>query len=195
MIRNWRPYKLGALCRGTGCTPLEPALFVLNFVRLLLRSLAITALFWDLDTPVYFRGGHWRHSIWIGDECGWRVKSRSNEPVFKRNMSPPGFFLAWLTLQLWRWKRHIRQKCLLTFNRLHGTISQKIKLITTAVITSESKQSWINSSFAMLITNGLWIHLTQIRVKNVTALLELSCDTRWGHVSFSTIYPTLGSMW
>jgi hypothetical protein len=22
----WHPYTLGALCRGTGCTPLEPAL-------------------------------------------------------------------------------------------------------------------------------------------------------------------------
>jgi hypothetical protein len=30
MIRNWRPYTLGALCRGTGCTPLEPALVVEN---------------------------------------------------------------------------------------------------------------------------------------------------------------------
>jgi hypothetical protein len=26
MIRNWRPCTLGALCRGTGCIPLEPAL-------------------------------------------------------------------------------------------------------------------------------------------------------------------------
>jgi hypothetical protein len=26
MIRNWRPYTLGALCRGIGCTPLEPVL-------------------------------------------------------------------------------------------------------------------------------------------------------------------------
>jgi hypothetical protein len=28
MIRNWRLYTLGALCRGTGCTPLEPALLL-----------------------------------------------------------------------------------------------------------------------------------------------------------------------
>jgi hypothetical protein len=26
MIRNWRPYTLGALCHSTGCTPLEPCL-------------------------------------------------------------------------------------------------------------------------------------------------------------------------
>jgi hypothetical protein len=26
MIRNWCPYTLGALCRGTGSAPLEPAL-------------------------------------------------------------------------------------------------------------------------------------------------------------------------
>jgi hypothetical protein len=30
MSRNWRPYTLGALCRGTGCTPLEPALDVIT---------------------------------------------------------------------------------------------------------------------------------------------------------------------
>jgi hypothetical protein len=28
MIRNWGPYTLGALRRGTGCTPLEPALIL-----------------------------------------------------------------------------------------------------------------------------------------------------------------------
>jgi hypothetical protein len=26
LIRNWHPYTLGALCHGTGCTPLELAL-------------------------------------------------------------------------------------------------------------------------------------------------------------------------
>jgi hypothetical protein len=33
MIRNWRPYTLGALFRNTGCTPLEPALqYLLDYM-------------------------------------------------------------------------------------------------------------------------------------------------------------------
>jgi hypothetical protein len=40
-------------------------------------------------------------------------------------------------LRPWRWRRHFPPKCRLTFNWLHGVISQKIELfITTAVRTS-----------------------------------------------------------
>jgi hypothetical protein len=37
-------------------------------------------------------------------------------------------FLARLTSRPWRWRRYVFPKCLLTFNGLHGVISQKIIL-------------------------------------------------------------------
>jgi hypothetical protein len=47
------------------------------------------------------------------------------------------WFLAWLIHRTWRWRRHVPSKCQLTFNGLHGVISEKIKpFIIAAVITS-----------------------------------------------------------
>jgi hypothetical protein len=47
------------------------------------------------------------------------------------------WFFAWCTLQPWRWRWHVPLKCWLTFNRLHGIISQKTELfIITTVRTS-----------------------------------------------------------
>jgi hypothetical protein len=37
-------------------------------------------------------------------------------------------FLAWLILQPWRWRWHIPPKHQLTFNGLHGVITQKLEL-------------------------------------------------------------------
>jgi hypothetical protein len=54
---------------------------------------------------------------WFGGTCRW--------------------FLAWLILWPWWWRWHVPPKCWLTFNGLHGVISQKTELfITTAVRTS-----------------------------------------------------------
>jgi hypothetical protein len=51
------------------------------------------------------------------------------------------WFLAWLLLWSWRRRRHVAPKRRLTFNGLHGVISQKIELfITTAVRTSSPTQ-------------------------------------------------------
>jgi hypothetical protein len=48
------------------------------------------------------------------------------------------WLLAWLILGSWRWRQHVCPKCQLTFNGLHGIISQKTKLfITTTVRTSD----------------------------------------------------------
>jgi hypothetical protein len=50
------------------------------------------------------------------------------------------WFLLWGTLQSWRRKRHSPPKRLLTFNSLHGVISETIELfITTSVRMSVSK--------------------------------------------------------
>jgi hypothetical protein len=47
------------------------------------------------------------------------------------------WFLAWLTLQPWRWRWYVPVKRWLTFTGLHNVIPQKMELsITTAVRTS-----------------------------------------------------------
>jgi hypothetical protein len=43
-------------------------------------------------------------------------------------LSASYWFLAWHTLQPWRWRQRVLPKCWLTLNRLHGIISQKIEL-------------------------------------------------------------------
>jgi hypothetical protein len=59
--------------------------------------------------------------------------------MFRRNVSPPSsgsnnkprptssWFLAWLILPSRRWRRHVPPEIRLTFNGLHGVISQKIE--------------------------------------------------------------------
>jgi hypothetical protein len=50
---------------------------------------------------------------------------------------PSYWCLAWLILRPWRWSQHVSPKRRLTFNRLHGVISQKMEFfIITAVRTS-----------------------------------------------------------
>jgi hypothetical protein len=51
---------------------------------------------------------------------------------FSQQSSLPDWwrFLAWLILQPWRWRRHVPPKRRLTFNGLHGVLSQKIQSFT-----------------------------------------------------------------
>jgi hypothetical protein len=52
-------------------------------------------------------------------------------------LSASRWFLSWLILWPWRWKRHVPLKRQLTFSGLHGVIAQKLEFsITTAVTTS-----------------------------------------------------------
>jgi hypothetical protein len=62
-------------------------------------------------------------------------------------------FLAWLALQLWRWRRHAPQKRRLIFNRLH-----KIEhFINTAVRTSDVvSPSWEINTSGVCIANILF---------------------------------------
>jgi hypothetical protein len=53
------------------------------------------------------------------------------------------WFLAWLILQPWRWKQHVPQKHWLSFNGIHGIISQKTELF----ITTASNHTYLNSDF------------------------------------------------
>jgi hypothetical protein len=50
------------------------------------------------------------------------------------------WFLVWLILRSWSLRRYIPRKRRLTFNRLHGVISQMIELfIATGARTSKTK--------------------------------------------------------
>jgi hypothetical protein len=39
-------------------------------------------------------------------------------------------FLAWVTFQTWRWRRHVPSNHLLTCNGLHGVITRNIKILS-----------------------------------------------------------------
>jgi hypothetical protein len=50
------------------------------------------------------------------------------------------WFLAWLILRSRRWRRHVPPKCRLTFNGLHGVISQKRELFVPLVSWFQTQQ-------------------------------------------------------
>jgi hypothetical protein len=45
------------------------------------------------------------------------------------------FLFAWLILRPWKWRRHVPPKHRLTFNGLHGVISQKTVLFASTLVT------------------------------------------------------------
>jgi hypothetical protein len=47
------------------------------------------------------------------------------------------WFLSWLTLRPWRWRRHVPPKCRLTFKGLHNAISQKVELFITIAVRTK----------------------------------------------------------
>jgi hypothetical protein len=56
----------------------------------------------------------------------WRVKAISQKFCL---IPDSRWFLAWLILRPWKWRRHVPQKHLLTFNGLHGFTFQKTELL------------------------------------------------------------------
>jgi hypothetical protein len=63
-----------------------------------------------------------------------------------------------LILVPWRWKRNVPLKCRLTFNGLHGVITQKIEIfITTDVSTSNPTYlSMFSSLYQLKLYNSEW---------------------------------------
>jgi hypothetical protein len=79
------------------------------------------------------------------------------------------WFLAGLILRPWRWRQYVPLKHWLTFNGLHGVISQKIVLfITTAMITSNPTQLHICLLARCFHFNDLFIYSHHI-VTNVAS--------------------------
>jgi hypothetical protein len=67
----------------------------------------------------------------------WRASQARNQ---HETGSKRSWFLAWLTFQPWRWRRHVPPIRRLALNLLGGVISQEIELFittTTAVKTSD----------------------------------------------------------
>jgi hypothetical protein len=74
----------------------------------------------------------------------------SNKPMWKLPHDFTHWFNARFILRPWRWRRYIPPKCRLTFNGLHGVISQKMALfITTAVRTSNP--TFVSERFCLVI--------------------------------------------
>jgi hypothetical protein len=71
--------------------------------------------------------------------------------------------LPWLILRPWRWIQHFPPKLHLTFNELHGLISQKEEFcITTALRTSNSiRYDDVTSHF-------MWNAFNNLRIKHFT---------------------------
>jgi hypothetical protein len=64
----------------------------------------------------------------------FRVEEVAKQVTSKKQVASS----AWLILRLRRWRRYVPLKYRLTFNGLHGVITQKVELIiTTAVTTSD----------------------------------------------------------
>jgi hypothetical protein len=61
--------------------------------------------------------------------------------------------ILWLTLQPWRWRRHILQKRLLTFSGLHDVISQKVELFENHLVPI------FNSSTLLLTVSDSFLFL------------------------------------
>jgi hypothetical protein len=84
------------------------------------------------------------------------------------------WFLAYLILYHWRWRRYVSSKCWLTFNGLHGITLQKIVLsITTTVRTSNPTNSQLVSSACFsVVHNHIISHLKPYNFALHTLLLN-----------------------
>jgi hypothetical protein len=80
------------------------------------------------------------------------------------------WFLAWLILRLWRW-RHVPPKRLLTFNGLHGIISQNIKILFQTILVNVNR----NKYPVVRPTWALKPGLTDLLVVGHNVTLTLTC--------------------
>jgi hypothetical protein len=78
-----------------------------------------SSVFWDI-TPC----SRLKVNRRFGETCRLHIQSRR----ISQEGDQRDWFLDWLILRSWIWRRHVPPKRRLTFNGLHGDISQKITL-------------------------------------------------------------------
>jgi hypothetical protein len=66
------------------------------------------------------------------------------------------WFLAWLNLRPWRWRRHVPRKRWLTFNGLHGVISQKTELYIRKITSDAGQRMCGTIGFAINAHQRQW---------------------------------------
>jgi hypothetical protein len=115
-----------------------------------------------------------------------------SQQTFRSNISPPSsvsknkpnkkpawkqaasFYADFLLGFFWRWRRYVPPKCRLTFNGLHGVISQKIVGLLFFIIT------------AVITSNPTCKEMKSIIFWYMTPCSPLSCTRRFGGTSATT---------
>jgi hypothetical protein len=105
-----------------------------------------STIFWDI-TPCSsltvnrrFEGTHRLHLH------GWKISREKNQRESRWLCLAPAFTLVsfWLIFRPWRWRRYVPPRCQLTFNGLHGVISQNMALFKSKV----NYRVWRNPALA-----------------------------------------------
>jgi hypothetical protein len=135
------------LCQELWFTAIVISAYSVDFwINSELKLLSVTVIFWDIS-PCNPLKGSW------GFGGTYRLHFHGQSSVCHLLS---GWFLAWLIILSWTWRRYVPLKRRLTFNGLHGVISQKIALfMITAVRTSKSYEKLL--SFGMRSRDVHWI--------------------------------------
>jgi hypothetical protein len=152
------------------------------------------SVFWDITSSSdfnlnwYFRGVCYLHLQ------GQRISQRS--ACHKLSC----WFLAWLILQHWRWRHCALLKHQLSFNRLHGLISQKTELfLTTAVRPQILHNAGVVGRLAQFTaehTMAWWYNLPwQCLNTNITQLIGLKKAMQPLQLKSSRLYQSYNIVW
>jgi hypothetical protein len=74
-------------------------------------------------------------------------------------MKSGSWFLVWLIILPWRWRQYVHPKLRLTFNELHGAISQKTELFIRQLVAIIIR-SCIISVFYLTVTLLIYIYIS-----------------------------------
>jgi hypothetical protein len=96
---------------------------------------------WSVEIQQWCFGGAYRLHLqgrkisWVRNQLGslWKVEKKRRLTFCCACHLLSYWYLAWLILLPWRWRRYILPKRRLTVSWLHGVISQKIALFITYV--------------------------------------------------------------
>jgi hypothetical protein len=70
------------------------------------------------------------------------------------------WFLVWFILRFWRWRLHVSSKRRLTFNGVHGVISQKTEVFMTTAVRTSSPAC---KNFLAFVDSLLWCASVELK--------------------------------